>query len=99
MFCFTIRDVLWLMVVVGMLIGWISTARRMNALEREFAKLRAEFKQFTPPGMTLPGGRTFDPLPTVPTSPPPSGPATTGAFPNPMTDQKPITQYQPMSNL
>jgi len=75
MFRFTIRDVLWLVVVVGLSVGWFSTARRMDALEREFAKLRAEFKQTIPPGMILPGGGTFAPLPM------PSGPD--GYFPNP----------------
>jgi hypothetical protein len=34
MFRFTIRDVLWLTVVVGMGLGWAATARRMEVYAR-----------------------------------------------------------------
>jgi hypothetical protein len=40
MFRFTIRDVLWLMVTVGLSLGWWINHRRANELESDNSSLR-----------------------------------------------------------
>jgi hypothetical protein len=41
---FSIRDVLWLMVVVGLGLGWLATAQRMSLLEARCQALDKENK-------------------------------------------------------
>src|SRR5262245_32143105 len=44
MFRFTIRDVLWLMVVVGLSVGWFTDHRSTFALRAESAMLRGQLR-------------------------------------------------------
>jgi hypothetical protein len=47
MFRFTIRDVLWLMVVVGLSLGWWQAERRSADQANRLVHLRANFDEFT----------------------------------------------------
>ena len=44
MFRFTIRDVLWLTVVVAMALGWSMNAVHSTAQKRELARLRGNYE-------------------------------------------------------
>jgi hypothetical protein len=43
MFRFTIRDLLWLMVVVALACGWFLTSRRLTSIEAKYKPLQATF--------------------------------------------------------
>jgi hypothetical protein len=45
MFRFTIRDLLWLMVVVGLALGWVADRSRYDSLAYEVPSLRSWKKQ------------------------------------------------------
>ena len=43
MFRFTIRDLLWLMLVVALGVGWVQTSRRLASVEAKYRPLQATF--------------------------------------------------------
>src|SRR5258708_6614674 len=44
MFRFTIRDVLWLTVVIGLIVGWSIHAAQSSARRNEFQNLRSKYQ-------------------------------------------------------
>jgi hypothetical protein len=47
LFRFTIRDVLWLMVVVGLSVGWLISARRQSEVEERYKSVQATLDSIT----------------------------------------------------
>jgi hypothetical protein len=71
MFRFTIRDLLWLTVVVGLAVGWMLTAQkaaileaRLQAVERDNAETLREVHQMSRTLLEDAGSRRHTALPT-----------------------------------